>query len=249
MALLQNSITYIQNEYTAIQKWLDLFPDIKKHVMKIIDNKTVDVSATDYKLLLDTGTELLVEVKTEEDIFKRTGNITFDILSSFNFNENFKFHRVLSFHDLISNIENGYKFGTALYSDADILIKDIPSAGLTIAYDNRKLRSLDAKSHFVKNYPVHINPKEKYGICENWQSAFSAIAINDDYLEMAKINNESDFLNCLKPHCCVCGGVISEKYSFFDSINKYLCDSKQCRMVFKSNIFNVVNYSEPQKRT
>lgn len=248
--ILQNSEKYIQNEQPAIENWLNLHPDIKKHVVHIIDNKTFDISATDYRLILDNHQELMVEVKTEGNIYNKTHNIALDTLSWFQLKKSASLQNICSHSKLMANIEPNFKFGTALFSDADIIIKDIPSANISKAYDNHKLQSLDAKSHFVLNYNEHINSKEKYGIDEDWQSAFLAVTEKDLYLVCAEIDSYQKLIECLKPHCCVCGGIISDdRCASKTRYNKYICHSASCQAEFTSHLRNVVNYPKPQKRT
>ena len=125
-------------------------------------------------------------MKIEDDWPYKTGNITFDIISAFQWLTDPL--RSCSMDELTSRI-SVQKWGSLYDSDYDILLKQVRNTNtgesVNIAYSAPILRTLIP--YFEETYPVRVNPKHRYGLNDTWESAFMCVPITDPKLVKALI--------------------------------------------------------------
>lgn len=182
---------YVDREIFVLNSWINNTPYLNG--AKGTKNNISDISAVDAKLILPNKKEYLVEIKVEDDLPFKTGNLGFDLISAFTW-KNKPNYGWTPIHLFLEQV-NIQKWGSFLDVSYDILLKGL--------YQNRKLQNIIAMWgaklrtaeiwNYVKyNLNCKANNKKQYGLNDDWESAFFVLPIKSTIVQNAIIK-ETDF--------------------------------------------------------
>ncbi len=179
---MNNFDKYSSRESYIIKQWVENTDWLKAIVVDFIPDNT---GFHDYKLRLNNGTEIIVEIKEEEHRwYGKTGNIGLDFISAFYFKE--ESYRTFYVNkqywvdktrikQFLSNEIEVKKFGKLKACDADIQLFYCEDKNKNIvlmkAYNNHLLQERDFIKHLYDNYNLRINRKSDYHLTDDWESA------------------------------------------------------------------------------
>lgn len=196
-----NREEYIIHQFVNNNEWLSNI---------VSDVKPDNTGFHDYKLILNDGKQIIVEIKEEEYYwYSKTGNIGLDFLSAFSFKNDFVknkyYHNNLwvnkgTINEFIKEI-NVDKFGKLFTCDANIQLfyceDENKNPILLKAYSNIKLKENSFVEYLKNNYNLRINNKKNYKLKDDWESAAFFIQPSDKRLEKCEINSYDDLIGTL----------------------------------------------------
>ena len=183
-------------ERKAVEEWLNNNQEINNLIKDISTDSKV---GHDCILALKDGKKILVEVKHEESFwYGKTGNITLDAISAFNFNDESKniysnnWVQIDQYEQFKESVTIS-RMGSIYTSDADFMLKKIMDTDFIKLYDMKAIQNNVA--NIRKTHPLRINNKERYGINEEWKSA--TYCVKPDSLSEYEVLCADDFLRII----------------------------------------------------
>ena len=158
----------------------------------------------------DIEYEFIVQVK-EDELYRygQTGNLGFDFISAFKYNNDdikkdcIKNHnriRKENINDFIENKIKVRKFWKLITCDADIHIFYIEDDNnhetvFLQAYSNYQLQSEEFINYIISHYDLRINKKSDYNLDDDRESAAFFIKPTDTMVKKAEINEVWDLIS------------------------------------------------------